>query len=178
MADDAARDARREKYGWWAQNLSDAEAEEIVNDYGDVAALFKTLIENTFGKNYSYRVVDTDFADDGFFMRIYPEGSNYLNEMGVTFANPTTINAEATFEDVESLDCDFDDLLEEINDEVGNSEEWELDLDNSEEGECVSCMVIISVYNDGSVFEGLPTVDDIDEYLGRIKEIIDSHKKK
>ena len=178
MDDESARDARREKYGGWAQNLSDAEAKEIVHDYGDIAALFKTLIENAFGKNYSYSVVDTDFSDDSFFMRIYPEGSNYLNEMGVTFANPTRILAEATFEDVESLDCDFDDLLEEINDEVQVDEEWELDLDNSEEGEYVSCMLAISVYNDGNVFEGLPTVDDIDEYLGRIKKTIDSHKKK
>jgi len=28
MDDDAARDARGKKYGWWASNLSDAEAEK------------------------------------------------------------------------------------------------------------------------------------------------------
>ncbi len=180
MDDESARDARVEKYGWWAQNLSDAEAESIIHDYGDIAALFKALIENAFGKNYSYRVVDTDFSGDSFFMRLYPEGNSYLNEMGVTFSNPTTIIAEASFEDLPPLDCDFDDLSEEIDDEVQDSEEWELVTEHGEwDGHTyVSCNVTISVYNDGSVFEGLPTVDDIDEYLGRIKKTIDSHKKK
>ena len=32
--------------------------------------------------------------------------------------------------------------------------------------------------DDGYVFQDLPTVDDLDEYFERIKEIIDSHKKK
>ena len=52
MDDESARDARRAKYGGLAQNLSDAQAKEIVHDYGDIAALFKTHIKNAVGKNY------------------------------------------------------------------------------------------------------------------------------
>jgi hypothetical protein len=189
MTDDAAKEARCKKYGFWANFLSDAETEKIVHDYGDIAYLFKRIIENAFGKKYSYSVVDCEGEHlQGFFCRIYPKGNTHLDEMGVTFANPTTIMAEATLEYVGQLDCDFGDLLHEIYEEsnnwdYGEDSPWELGLDSSEEeedGGYVSCMLQITAYHgsDGHVFQDLPTVDDLDKYFERIKEVIDSHKKK
>ena len=40
------RDNRLKKYGGWAMNISDAEAEKIVHGYGNIASLFKDIIEN------------------------------------------------------------------------------------------------------------------------------------
>jgi len=42
-------------------NISDAEAEKIVHGYGDVAYLFKRIIEDVFGEKYSYVVQDTEW---------------------------------------------------------------------------------------------------------------------
>ncbi len=189
--DDAAQEARRKKYGSWTRFLSDTEAEKIVHDYGDVAYLFKRIIEKVFGKKYSYSVVDCEGEYlDGFFCRIYPEGNTHLSEMGVSFANPTTIMAEAYLEYKGQLDCDFEDLLDEIYRESNDwgfdrdqDTPWELSLDSSEEeedGGYVSCMLQITAYHgdDGHVFQDLPTVDDLDEYFESVKEVIDSHKKK
>ncbi len=188
--DDAAQEARRKKYGSWTRFLSDAEAEKIVHDYGDVAYLFKRIIEKVFGEDYSYSVVDCDGEYlEGFFCRIYPEGNTHLSEMVVTFANPTTILAEAVFElEESSLDCDFHDLLAKISEEsvnwdYGEDSPWELDLSASDsDGDTcwVHCMLNIAAWHSdsGYVFQDLPTVDDLDEYFERAKEIIDSHKKK
>ena len=189
--DDAAQEARRKKYGSWTRFLSDAEAEKIVHDYGDVAYLFKRRFQKAFGEKYSYSVVDCEGEYlDGFFCRIYPEGNTHLREMGVSFANPTTIMAEATLEYEGQLDCDFEDLLDEIYRESNDwgfdrdqDTPWELSLDSSEEeedGGYVSCMLQITAYHgdDGHVFQDLPTVDDLDEYFESVKEVIDSHKKK
>ena len=184
------RDNRIKKYGGWAMNISDTEAEKIVHDYGDVAYLFKRIIEKVFGKQYSYSVVDCEGTYlEGFFCRIYPKGNTHLSEMGVTFRNPTTMIAEANFELKESsLDCDFEDLLAEIHEEsgdwdYGDDSPWELDLGGSDsDGDTcwVACMVNIEAYHSdgGNVFQDLPTVDDLDEYFEKVKEIIDSHKKK
>ena len=185
------RDNRIKKYGYWAMNISDTEAEKIVHGYGEVAHLFKYIFENAFGKKYSYRVVDTEGEDlQDFFCRIYPEGNTHLNEMGVTFGNPTTIMAEASLEYKGQLDCDFGDLLDEIHRESNDWEygydqdtPWELNLDNSEEdddGGFVSCMLQITAYHSdgGHVFQDLPTVDELDEYFENVNKIIDSHKKK
>ena len=185
------RDNRIKKYGGWAMNISDAEAEKIVHGYGDVAYLFKRMIESAFGKKYSYSVIDCENGHlDGFFCRIYPEGNTHLSEMGVSFANPTTIMAEATLEYEGQLDCDFEDLLDEIYRESNDwgfdrdqDTPWELSLDSSEEeedGGYVSCMLQITAYHgdDGHLFQDLPTVDDLDEYFESVKEVIDSHKKK
>ena len=185
------RGNRVKKYGGWAMNISDTEAEKIVHDYGDVAYLFKRIFQKAFGEKYSYSVVDCEGEYlDGFFCRIYPEGNTHLREMGVSFANPTTIMAEAYLEYKGQLDCDFEDLLDEIYRESNDwgfdrdqDTPWELSLDSSEEeedGGYVSCMLQITAYHgdDGHVFQDLPTVDDLDEYFESVKEVIDSHKKK
>ena len=183
------RDTRIKKYGGWAMNISDAEAEKIVHGYGNIASLFKDIIENAFGKKYSYEIADTEGDDlQDFYALIYPEGNTHLHEMGVTFADPTTIIAEATLKYEGQLDCDFDDLLENIYkeaedwDDFYDEEPWELVLEGDGEHTepYVSCAVTIEAYHDesGHVFDDLPSVDVLDEYFERIKEVIDSHKKK
>ena len=185
------RDNRIKKYGGWAMNISDTEAEKIVHGYGEMASFFKDIIENAFGKQYSYQISDTEGDDlQDFYASIYPEGNTHLHEMGVTFADPTTIMAQATLEYEGQLDCDFEDLLDEIYRESNDwgfdrnqDTPWELSLDMSgeeEDGGYVSCMLQITAYHgdDGHVFQDLPTVDDLDEYFESVKEVIDSHKKK
>ena len=183
------RDNRIKKYGGWAMNISDAEAEKIVHGYGNIASLFKDIIENAFGKEYSYEIADTEGDDlQDFYALIYPNGNTHLHEMGVTFADPTTIIAEATLKYEGQLDCDFGDLLHEIYEEsnnwdYGEDSPWELDLgaSDSDGDTCwMACMLNIEAYHSdgGNVFQDLPTVDDLDEYFERVKEIIDSHKKK
>ena len=185
------RDNRIKKYGGWAQNISDTEAEKIVHNYGDVAYLFKRIIEDVFGKKYSYVVQDTEWSGDSFTWSIYPEGNRFLDEIAITFSNPTNMIAQSTFKVKQSLlDCEFDDLLTEIDEESSNWDygdpdvPWELNTDTSDcygEDECyANCWVHISAYHSdsGNVFQDLPTVDELDDYFERIKEIIDSHKKK
>ena len=185
------RDNRIKKYGGWAMNISDTEAEKIVHDYGDVAYLFKRIIEDVFGKKYSYVVQDTEWSGDSFTWSIYPEGNRFLDEIAITFSNPTNMIAQSTFKVKQSLlDCEFDDLLTEIDEESSNWDygdpdvPWELNTDTSDcygEDECyAACWVHISAYHSdsGNVFQDLPTVDELDDCFERIKEIIDSHKKK
>ena len=191
MDDESARDARREKYGGWAQNLSDAEAKKIVHNYGDVAYLFKRIIENVFGEDYSYIVERTEWSGNSFTLFIHPEGNRFLDEMHITFRNPTSMIAKSSFDVKQSsLDCDFDELLTEIYEESRNWDygdldvPWELDLSTSDcygEDECyASCWVTIHAYHNdsGAVFQDLPTVDELDEYFENVNKIIDSHKKK
>ena len=185
------RDNRVKKYGGWAMNISDTEAEKIVHDYGDVAYLFKRIIEDVFGEKYSYVVQDTEWSGDSFTWSIFPEGNRFLDEIAITFGNPTNMIAQRSFEVKQSLlDCEFDELLTEISEESSNWDygdpdvPWELDLGTSDcygEDECyAACWVHISAYHSdsGNVFQDLPTVDELDDYFERIKEIIDSHKKK
>ena len=121
------RDNRIKKYGGWAMNISDTEAEKIVHGYGEMASFFKDIIENAFGKQYSYQISDTEGDDlQYFYALIYPEGNTHLREMGVSFANPTTIMAEAYLEYKGQLDCDFEDLLDEI---YRESNDWGFDRD-------------------------------------------------
>ena len=185
------RDNRIKKYGGWAMNMSDTEAEKIVHDYGDVAYLFKRIIEDVFGEKYSYVVQDTEWSGDSFTWSIFPEGNRFLDEIAITFASPTNMIAQCNFNVKQSLlDCEFDELLTEIYEKASNWDygdpdvPWRLstetsDWDEDEDEGYAACWVHISAYNDGgNVFQDLPTVDELDDYFERIKEIIDSHKKK
>jgi len=185
------RDNRIKKYGGWAMNMSDTEAEKIVHDYGDVAYLFKRIIEDVFGEKYSYVVHDTEWSGESFTWSIYPEGNRFLDEIAITFASPTNMIAQCNFNVKQSLlDCEFYELLTEIGEKASNWDygdpdvPWRLstetsDWDEDEDEGYAACWVHISAYNDGgNVFQDLPTVDELDDYFERIKEIIDSHKKK
>ena len=186
MDDDAARDARGKKYGWWASNLSDAEAEETSRDYGKIALLFKHIITDYFGKNYSYTIEDAEYSDDYFHLEIYVDGNTFVHTIGVTFRETKGLVVEAQFEDLPLLDCEFDDLLEEIESksnewgyDYDEDTPWELDLSTSDSWDgkyYVSCLLTIHVY--GKLFEGLPTVDKLDEYFEGVNDIIVSHCKR
>ena len=186
MDDDAARDARGKKYGWWASNLSDAEAEETSRDYGKIALLFKHIITDYFGKNHSYSIEDSEYGDNYFHLEIYVDGNTFVHTIGVTFRETKGLVVEAQFEDLPPLDCEFDDLLEEIESksnewgyDYDEDTPWELDLSTSDSWDgkyYVSCQLTIHVY--GKLFEGLPTVDKLDEYFEGVNDIIVSHCKR
>ena len=186
MDDDAARDARGKKYGWWASNLSDAEAEETSRDYGKIALLFKHIITDYFGKNYTYSIEDSEYGDNYLHLEIYVDGNTFVDTIGVTFRETKGLVVEAQFEDLPPLDCEFDDLLEEIESksnewgyDYDEDTPWELDLSTSDSWDgkyYVSCQLTIHVY--GKLFEGLPTVDKLDEYFEGVNDIIVSHCKR
>ena len=187
MTDDAVRDAIWEKYGRVGTNCkSEAEAKETAHGYGKMAWLFKLILMDYFGKNYSYTIEDAEYSDNYFHLEIYVDGNTFVHTIGVTFRETKGLVVEAQFEDLPPLDCEFDDLLEEIESksnewgyDYDEDTPWELDLSTSEEYDdgkyYVSCLLTIHVY--GKMFEGLPTVDKLDEYFEGVNDIIVSHCK-
>ena len=183
MDDDAARDARGKKYGWWASNLSDAEAEETSRDYGKIALLFKHIITDYFGKNYTYSIEDSEYGDNYLHLEIYVDGNTFVDTIGVTFRETKGLMVTASFEDLPPLDCEFDDLLEEIDSKAAEwgydadlDVPWELEVSGEDGPDYISCTLTIHAY--GKLFDGLPTVDELDEYFGKVNDIIVSHCKR
>ena len=67
MRDDAERDNRRKrgkKYGGWAMDVSDAEAEETFQNYSIGIQLLKQIVEGVFGKNHTYYVENDSYAGE------------------------------------------------------------------------------------------------------------------
>ena len=200
MRDDAEMDNRRKrgkKYGGWAWNVSDAEAEETFQNYSVGIQLLKQIVEGVFGKNHTYYVENDSYAsEEGIHLEVYPELGKHFCRMEITVeldANPRMM-VRARFgeylKSIKSFDCDFDELLEEIDSESnawdygGDFTPWELECDAEGElewddddewsGAELNCFLLIQ----GSGYWSLPSVDTLYEYFERIKEIIDSHKKK
>ncbi len=191
------RDNRAKKYGGWARNISDTEAEEIFQNYSAGMPLLKQIVEGVFGKNHTYYVENDSYAsEEGIHLEVYPELGKHFCCMEIAVeldANPRMM-VTARFGDylksIKSFDCDFDDLLEEIDSESnawdygGDFTPWELscdaegELEWDDDDEWSGAMLNYSLLIQGSGYWSLPTIDEINEYLERIKEIIDSHKKK
>ena len=201
MRDDAERDDRRKrgkKYGGWAWNVSDAEAEETFQNYSVGIQLLKQIVEGVFGKNHTYYVENDSYAsEEGIHLEIYVdmEGKHFCR-MEITVeldANPRMM-VRARFgeylKSIKSFDCDFDELLEEIDSESnawdygGDFTPWELECDAEgelewdDDDEWSGAVLNYSLLIQGSGYWSLPSVDTLYEYFERIKEIIDSHKKK
>ena len=201
MDDDAARDARGEKYGWWASNLSDAEAEEIFQNYSAGMPLLKQIVEQVFGKNHTYHVENDCYASgEGIHLDVYPQlgehfcGMDIAVELGDNSRMMVTAHFSEYLNSIKSFDCGIDELLEEIENESndwddGEDEPWSLswdgwgDLpgndDEDEDGEDrdVELTFFLNIQGGDEIWS-LPTVDELNEYFERVKEIIDSHKKK
>ena len=201
MRDDAEMDNRRKrgkKYGGWAWNVSDAEAEETFQNYSVGIQLLKQIVEGVFGKNHTYYVENDSYAsEEGIHLEISVdmEGKHFCR-MEITVeldANPRMM-VRARFgeylKSIKSFDCDFDELLEEIDSESnawdygGDFTPWELscdaegELEWDDDDEWSGAELNYSLLIQGSGYWSLPSVDTLYEYFERIKEIIDSHKKK
>ena len=200
MRDDAEMDNRRKrgkKYGGWAWNVSDAEAEETFQNYSVGIQLLKQIVEGVFGKNHTYYVENDSYAsEEGIHLEVYPELDKHFCRMEITVeldANPrmmVTARFGEYLKSIKSFDCDFDELLEEIDsesrtwDDGGDFTPWELscdaggELEWDDDDEWSGAELNYSLLIQGSGYWSLPSVDTLDEYFERIKEIIDSHKKK
>ena len=200
MRDDAELDNRRKrgkKYGGWARDVSDAEAEETFQNYSVGIQLLKQIVEGVFGKNHTYYVENDSYAgEEGIHLEVYPELGKHFCRMEITVeldANPRMM-VRARFgeylKSIKSFDCDFDELLKEIDSESnawdygGDFTPWELscdaegELEWDDDDEWSGATLNYSLLIQGSDHWSLPSVDTLDEYFERIKEIIDSHKKK
>ena len=200
MRDDAEMDNRRKrgkKYGGWARDVSDAEAEETFQNYSVGIQLLKQIVEGVFGKNHTYYVENDSYAsEEGIHLEVYPELGKHFCRMEITVeldANPRMM-VRARFgeylKSIKSFDCDFDELLKEIDSESnawdygGDFTPWELscdaegELEWDDDDEWSGAVLNYSLLIQGSGYWSLPTIDEINEYLERIKEIIYSHKKK
>ena len=200
MRDDAEMDNRRKrgkKYGGWAWNVSDAEAEETFHNYSVGIQLLKQIVEGVFGKNHTYYVENDSYAsEEGIHLEVYPElGKHFCRmEIAVELDADPRMMVTARFGDylksIKSFDCDFDELLEEIDsesrtwDDGGDFTPWELECDAEgelewdDDDEWSGAELNYSLLIQGSGYWSLPSVDTLYEYFERIKEIIDSHKKK
>ena len=200
MRDDAEMDNRRKrgkKYGGWAWNVSDAEAEETFQNYSVGIQLLKQIVEGVFGKNHTYYVENDSYAsEEGIHLEVYPELGKHFCRMEITVeldANPrmmVTARFGEYLKSIKSFDCDFDELLEEIDsesrtwDDGGDFTPWELECDAEgelewdDDDEWSGAELNYSLLIQGSDYWSLPSVDTLYEYFERIKEIIDSHKKK
>jgi hypothetical protein len=200
MRDDAERDdriKRGKKYGGWAWSVSDAEAEETFQNYSVGIQLLKQIVEGVFGKNHTYYVENDSYAsEEGIHLDVFPElGKHFCHmEIAVELDADPRMMVTAHFGDylksIKSFDCDFDELLKEIDSESnawdygGDFTPWELscdaegELEWDDDDEWSGAELNYSLLIQGSGYWSLPSVDTLDEYFERIKEIIDSHKKK
>ena len=200
MRDDAEMDNRRKrgkKYGGWAWNVSDAEAEETFQNYSVGIQLLKQIVEGVFGKNHTYYVENDSYAsEEGIHLEVYPELGKHFCRMEIAVeldADPrmmVTARFGEYLKSIKSFDCDFDELLEEIDsesrtwDDGGDFTPWELECDAEgelewdDDDEWSGAELNYSLLIQGSDYWSLPSVDTLYEYFERIKEIIDSHKKK
>ena len=182
-------------------NISDTEAEEIFQNYSAGMPLLKQIVEEAFGKNHTYYVERDCFATgEGIHLDVYPELGEHFCDMdfAVELGDDSRMMVTAHFSEylnsIKSFDCGIDELLGEIENESndwddGEDEPWSLswdgwgdlpgndDEDEDDEDRDVELTFFLNIHGGDGIWS-LPTVDELNEYFERVKEVIDSHKKK
>ena len=167
-----------EKYGYWAQFMTESEAKSMLNDYGKVMEIMKGVLEDAFGSGHNYSIDDGQ-ANDGSGLNISGDLDGVAS-YGATLTSDSTNIMFTFYYDLPKLDCDASEIEDEIqrleDDDIFDHDmdlhSLEMDVEDDDEG--FSCNW---TFHCEPMFEGVPTMDELMEFDNRVKEIINSHKK-
>ena len=164
-----------EKYGYWAQFMTESEAKSMLNDYGKVMEIMKGVLEDAFGSGHNYSI--DDGQNDGGGLTISGD-LNGVASYTATLTSGETNTMFSFYYDLPELDCDASEIEDEIqmleDDDIFSYYDREPVLEMEEDDEHISCYW---TFYCEPMFEGVPTMDELMEFDNRVKEIINSHKK-
>ena len=164
-----------EKYGYWAQFMTESEAKSMLNDYGKVMEIMKGVLEDAFGSGHNYSI--DDGQNDGGGLTISGD-LNGVASYTATLTSGETNTMFSFYYDLPELDCDASEIEDEIqmleDDDIFSYYDREPVLEMEEDDERISCFW---TFYCEPMFEGVPTMDELIEFDNRVKEIINSHKK-
>jgi len=170
-----------EKYGYWAQFMTESEAKSMLSDYGKVMEIMKGVLEDAFGSGHNYSIDDGQ-NDGGGGLTI----SGDLNGVASYTATLTSDETDTRFSfyyELPKLDCDASEIEDEIRSlEDGNifsyyDREPILEMEVEDDDEDYASIQCYWTFYCEPMFEGVPTMDELMEFDNRVKEIINSHKK-
>ena len=176
MNDDAEK--MRERYGNWAQFMTESDAKTMLRDYGKVMEIMKGVLEEAFGEGHSY-TIDDGQANDGGGLTISGDLDGVASYVATLRNNQTSIMFSFSYYDLPKLDCDINEISSEIqeleDDTFSYSDYNEPDLEVSDWDENIDCNWTVYL---GPLFVGVPTMRAIIDFDDRVNKIINSHKKK
>ena len=176
MNDDAEK--IREKYGNWAQFMTESDAKSMLGDYGQVMGIMKGVLEQAFGEGHIYSIDDGQ-ANEGSGLTISGDLDGVASYVATLRNDSTDIVFFFSFFDLpKKLDCDINQISSEIreleDDTFGYSGYSEPELEVLDWDENIDCNWIVHV---GPLFDGVPKINEIIDFDNRVNEIINSHKK-
>ena len=178
MNDDAEK--MRERYGNWAQFMTESEAKSMLRDYGKVMEIMKGVLEQAFGEGHIYSIDDGQ-ANDGSGLNISGDLDG-VTSYAATLASDSTNIMFTFYYDLPKLDCDASEIDDEIrrleDDDIFSYYDREpiLETEVEDDEDYASIQCYWTFYCE-PMFEGVPTMDELMEFDNRVKEIINSHKK-
>ena len=175
MNDDAEK--MRERYGNWAQFMTESDAKSMLRDYGQVMGIMKGVLEQAFGEGHIYSIDDGQ-ANDGGGLTISGDLDGVASYVATLKNNGTTIMFSFSYYDLPKLDCDINQIssvIQELEDDTfGNHSYSAPVLEVLDGDEYFECNWIVHV---GPLFDGVPKINEIIDFDNRVNEIINSHKK-
>ena len=166
-----------EKYGRWAQFMTESEAKSMLRDYGKVMEIMKGVLEVAFGEGHNYSIDDGQ-ANDGGGLNISGDLDGVASYTATLRNDSTDIMFSFSYYDLPKLDCDINEISSEIQELEDDTFDYpgysEPVLEVLDEDEWLTCNWIVHV---GPLFDGVPKINEIIDFDNRVNEIINSHKK-
>ena len=170
-----------EKYGYWAQFMTESEAKSMLSDYGKVMEIMKGVLEDAFGSGHNYSI--DDGQNDGGGGLTISGDLNGVASYTATLTSGETNTMFSFYYDLPELDCDASEIEDEIqmleDDDIFSyydRDPW-LEMEVEDDDEDYASIQCYWTFYCAPMFEGVPTMDELIEFNNRVKEIINSHKK-
>ena len=173
----------RERYGNWAQNMTESDAKSMLNDYGEVMEIMKGVLEEAFGEGHSYSIDDGEarLANDGGGLTISGDLDGVASFGATLYSTETSIMLTFYYQ-LSKLDCEVSEIEdaiqvledEDIFDYSDIEPSLEIDVNADDDERVIYCYW---TFHCGPMFNGAPRMDNIIEFDNQVNKIINSHKK-
>ena len=166
-----------EKYGYWAQSMTESEAKSMLDDYGNAMQGMKYVLEDAFGEGHSYSLDDVN-GDGGPGQITFSGDLDGIASFRATLRSDSTDMIITFYYELPKLDCEASEIDDEIQtleeNYFGYESELETEVDSDDEYASINCSWSISCE---PLFGDVPRMDEIIGFDDQVKEIINSHKK-
>ena len=166
-----------EKYGNWAQFMTESEAKSMLNDYGKVMQIMKDVLEDVFGEGRRYSIDDGQ-GDDGGGLTISGDLDG-IASFTATLRSRSTDTMFSFYYELPKLDCDASEIEDEIqrleDDDIFSyydRDPW-LEMEVEDDDEDYASIQCYWTFYCAPMFEGVPTMDELIEFTKEFNDLIE-----
>ena len=172
-----------EKYGYWAQFMTESEAKSMLRDYGNAIPAVKQFVENILGDEYEYSINEFEIRSDEIWVHCDVHSGRkeikYVYDMQFRLdmqGGRSSYAAHGYLRINENeLNCSVDEFIDEVMREIETYDEFDSEEDPEEDD---TYLIHCELRSDEEFDDGVPPIEWLENRFESWIEVMNDDYKK